>query len=67
MMTRDPFRSEYRVLPKDTADAIDHMKRVAEELLTIWAGFELRNPREIALARTHLEDAVMRATRGMST
>ena len=64
------FRKEYRELSVVEATALDNMKTTAEELYEFFSGEMLSNnpgyQREMALARTKLEEAVMWGTKAIT-
>ena len=59
-MTTDTFKKVYTVMPQEIKDAIFAMKEKAEELEVF---FNRVNNREMSIAKTNLEGAMMWATK----
>lgn len=59
-MTKDVFKKVYTVMPDEIKDTIFKMKCSAEELK---AWFDQVNNREMSIAQTNLEQAMMWATK----
>lgn len=62
-------RQQYRVLDEDEKREIDWLKRQGEEFIATCETMRQSKPqagREFSLAITHMEDAVMRAVRGVT-
>lgn len=69
---RDPFRKDYGTLTTEQKEQVAQIKDKAKELydlLTDFVPFGERSDRsrDMALARTYLEDSVMRAVRAVTT
>lgn len=62
-MRYDLFRKEYKKLHDENADLIKRMKSVADELAQGY--FQHVNSREMSLAITNLEQAMMWATKAI--
>lgn len=63
----DTFRKEYRPLTDSEKESMEKIKIKAEELETLFD--EVNNPnigREIALAKTKLEESIMWAVKGIT-
>jgi len=64
-MTKDVFRKEQKATER-TKDEVREVKELAEQL---WDRFHFHaefSPRELAIAKTHLETAVMWAVKGIT-
>lgn len=59
------FRKEYNALSESQRELIDDMKSAAEDLYNILNN-DCEVNREIALAKTKLEEAVMWASKGIT-
>lgn len=62
----DIFRKEYVVLSSDQQEAISEVKEIAA---TLWRRFDFHgvfSGRELAIAKTNLEQAVMWAVKGIT-
>ncbi len=65
--TNNVFRKEYRELNKEEKDVVNDIKDKAQALWDIFhKHVNPNNAREMALAKTHLEDSVMRAVKGIT-
>jgi hypothetical protein len=70
----DPFHAEYRELSFDEKQLVRDIKETAAELYGLFSnaalvqGLIIRadNPRELSLAKTKLEEAVMWAVKGIT-
>lgn len=66
-MSKNVFRPVYRELTDEEKHQVEFIKNHAQDL---WDRFDALatpdNGREMALAKTHLEDAVMRAVKGIT-
>lgn len=61
------FRTAYRALTADEADQVRAIKERAESLLEVMLGPQtVIAPRELALARTKLEESVMWAVKAIT-
>jgi hypothetical protein len=63
----DVFRKEYKEMDSKTKEAMEEIKNKAQELYNIIDG-QIRsdNGREIALAKTNLEQSIMWAVKGIT-
>lgn len=60
-MTTDTFKKVYTVMPEEIKQAIFDMKTKAEELQSMF--YDKINNREMSIAKTNLEQAMMWATK----
>jgi len=60
-MTKDTFKKVYTVMPEEIKQAIFDMKTKAEELKSMF--YDKINNREMSIAQTNLEQAMMWATK----
>ena len=66
---RDTFRKEYKVIDGETKDNVYVMKSIAEHLEKEFDLMELKSTtdkRQLALARTNLEQAIMWAVKSIT-
>lgn len=64
------FRKEYKQLDQETIKRIDEIKTKGEELASLFGYKEIDSRmanRELSLAMTRLEEAVMWAVKGLTT
>lgn len=62
-------RQQYRVLNDNEKEQVDQLKKTGEIFIETCEALRLAKPeagREFSLAITHMEDAVMRAVRGVT-